>query len=54
MKELNWEEYLRIEKLFYEGDSNMDGYLGKEDILKLFNTYFENLENIDERLETLF
>ena len=32
----------------------MDGYLCKGDVLRLFNLYFENLENIEERIDTLF
>ncbi|CAD8116888.1 unnamed protein product [Paramecium sonneborni] len=39
LQEFNWEEYLQIQKLFSEGDQDMDGYLSKEELSNLYKQY---------------
>ncbi|CAD8084090.1 unnamed protein product [Paramecium sonneborni] len=39
VQEFNWEEYIQIQKLFSEGDQDMDGYLRKEELSNLYKQY---------------
>ncbi|CAD8192151.1 unnamed protein product [Paramecium octaurelia] len=53
VQEFNWEEYLQIQKLFLEGDVDMDGLMSKAELVKLFNKYM-TIENIEERIDNLY
>ena len=32
----------------------MDGFLCKQDLIRLFNSYSDNMENVKETIDTLF
>ncbi|CAD8116890.1 unnamed protein product [Paramecium sonneborni] len=53
VQEFNWEEYLQIQKLFLEGDMNMDGLMSKTELIQLFQKYL-NIYNIEEKIDQLF
>ncbi|CAK87616.1 unnamed protein product (macronuclear) [Paramecium tetraurelia] len=52
LQEFNWEEYLQIQKLFSEGDQDMDGYLSKQELSNLYKQYL-NEPNSDELAEKI-
>ncbi|CAD8180077.1 unnamed protein product [Paramecium pentaurelia] len=53
VQEFNWEEYLQIQKLFLEGDVDMDGLMTKTEIIQLFNKYMK-IQNIEEKIDNLY
>ncbi|CAK69752.1 unnamed protein product (macronuclear) [Paramecium tetraurelia] len=53
LQEFNWEQYLQIQKLFSEGDSDMDGYLSKQELSNLYKQYL-NVTNPEELVEQVF
>ncbi|CAD8081144.1 unnamed protein product [Paramecium primaurelia] len=52
-QEFNWEEYIAIQKLFSEGDQDMDGLLSKQELIKLFSHY-KKIEEIDNKIQEIF
>ncbi|CAK87617.1 unnamed protein product (macronuclear) [Paramecium tetraurelia] len=53
VQEFNWEEYLQIQKLFLEGDVDMDGLMTKTGLVKLFNKYL-TIDKIEEKIDNLY
>ncbi|CAD8081140.1 unnamed protein product [Paramecium primaurelia] len=53
LQEFNWEEYIQIQKLFSEGDQDMDGYLSKQELSNLYKQYL-NEPNSEELTEKIF
>ncbi|CAD8192150.1 unnamed protein product [Paramecium octaurelia] len=52
-QEFNWEEYIAIQKLFSEGDTNMDGLLSKQELIKLFSNY-KSTEDVENKINEIF
>ncbi|CAD8084092.1 unnamed protein product [Paramecium sonneborni] len=53
VQEFNWEQYLQIQKLFSEGDIDMDGLISKAELIQLFQKYL-SIENIEDKIDKLF
>ncbi|CAD8197125.1 unnamed protein product [Paramecium pentaurelia] len=53
LQEFNWEQYLQIQKLFSEGDQDMNGYLSKKELSNLYKQYL-NDPNSEELVEQVF
>ncbi|CAD8093421.1 unnamed protein product [Paramecium primaurelia] len=53
VQEFNWEEYIQIQKLFLEGDTDMDGLINKTQLIQLLEKYI-TIENIKDKIDKLF
>ncbi|CAD8116892.1 unnamed protein product [Paramecium sonneborni] len=52
-QEFNWEEYIATQKLFSEGDTNMNGLLSKQELIKLFSIY-KKTNDIEIKINEIF
>ncbi|CAK57121.1 unnamed protein product (macronuclear) [Paramecium tetraurelia] len=53
-QEFNIEEYFAAQKLYIEANTNNDGSLSKQELIKLFYNYKINKENIAQKIDDIF
>ncbi|CAD8206282.1 unnamed protein product [Paramecium pentaurelia] len=53
-QEFNLEEYIAAQKLFLEANLNNDGFVSKEELIKLFQNYKFNKENTIKIIDDIF